>query len=106
MTAVSSQAIAAADVDGDGDLDLLFGTSGQPIDRNLLFLNEHGEFRDTTATHLPAKLYQTHAVSAADFDGDGDIDVLFGNSSADALLINDGTGRFRFELVRSHVESQ
>jgi hypothetical protein len=62
-----------ADVDGDGDNDLLVGTLGGPIK---LFLNDgKGHFTDATATSgLTGGLAAT-TMTLADVDGDGDLDL-------------------------------
>ncbi|MES1243840.1 MAG: CRTAC1 family protein [Acidobacteriota bacterium] len=87
--------IAAADVDGDGKLDVYFPNQvgGSQLWKNL----GDGTFKDITAeagVGLPGRV----AVSAAfaDIDNDGDQDlfvttVRFG----DALFENDGKGRFK-----------
>jgi len=92
-----TQDIELADVDGDGDLDVLLGNEGQ----NELFVNEDGRLIDETAARLPIREDETREIRAADFDADGDLDLVVANvsfimdgSPQDFLLINDGTGRF------------
>jgi hypothetical protein len=87
--------IALGDVDGDGDLDALFG-NGSPFvpQANRLFLNDGaGVFSDAPG-HLPAITDETHAVALGDVDGDGDLDAAVGNVGQDHLLLNDGLGFF------------
>ena len=64
---------AFADVEGDGDADLLVGTLGGPLK---LFVNDgRGHFTDGTATSgLTAGLAAT-TLTLADVDGDGDLDL-------------------------------
>jgi hypothetical protein len=92
-----TQDLELADVDGDGDLDVLVGNEGQ----NQLFLNEKGRLVDVTARSLPARSDETRKIRAADVDGDGDLDLIVANvrfvmqqSSEDDLLLNDGSGVF------------
>ncbi len=85
-----------ADVDRDGDVDVLVATGS--IDR--LFLNDgSGLFDDATATHMPQVDGITSRLTVVDIDGDGDLDVLSARSNLlgsglDGLYLNDGTGRF------------
>ncbi len=93
--------VALGDVDGDGDLDALIGTSGYPPystcvpppDR--LYLNNGSAvFTDATG-NLPAFSDVTVAVALADVDGDGDLDAFLANDGQPSrLYANDGTGVF------------
>ncbi|HYR06711.1 MAG TPA: VCBS repeat-containing protein [Longimicrobium sp.] len=85
-----AQSVVAADVDRDGDADLLFGNHGQ----NFLFINHRGRFSDGTRQRLPAVADLTQDVEVGDVDGDGDPDLVFGNVDDNRLLLNDGRGFF------------
>jgi hypothetical protein len=86
-----AQSVIAADVDADGDADLLFGNHGQ----NFLFINNGvGRFTDGTRQRLPAVSDLTQDLEAGDVDGDGDLDLVVGNVDDNRLLLNDGRGFF------------
>src|SRR6185436_8687015 len=66
---------AAADYDGDGDLDLFVGFNGTP---NRLYRNDKGVFTDVAAAAGVGDARATRAAAWGDFDGDGDPDLLVG----------------------------
>ena len=88
-------AIAAADVDGDGRLDLYFVNQLGP---NQLWRNlGQGKFEDITAragVGIPGKIHV--AASFADIDNDGDPDLFVTTvNMGNVLFENLGDGRFR-----------
>lgn len=82
--------VALVDLDNDGALDLYVSTFGQG---NYVFKNHKGDFSKDHQIKLPdtGSIY-TIAPSFADLDGDGDLDIVEGNSSASNVL---GTGQHR-----------
>ncbi|MCA8965690.1 MAG: VCBS repeat-containing protein, partial [Planctomycetes bacterium] len=98
-----THALALGDVDGDGDLDLVVGNSGflGGGQTRLYFNDGAGRFSDETATRLPVDHQITRAVALGDVDGDGDLDLVIGNSPIYGTVtgqnrpyLNDGTGTF------------
>lgn len=95
----SSRKVSIADVDGDGDRDLLFanvdGSPAAPSGNRLLLNSGSGTFTDASATHLPVYRATTMDAEFADIDGDGDADLLLGDFQRPLKAWrNDGTGRF------------
>lgn len=86
-----SNAVLVADIDLDGDPDILIGNNGQ----NAVLVNDgSGFFTDETEQRLPAHLDVTQDIELGDIDGDGDLDLLVGNEDDNRLLLNDGRGFF------------
>jgi hypothetical protein len=96
--------VALADLDRDGDLDLIAANSGPQFGladsgRNRILRNDgNGRFTDGSKSMLPPGLAASRAVLAADLDLDGSVDLLFGNATAwplsQDLLLRNGGDRF------------
>ncbi len=98
-----SEDIAIADFDGDGDLDVVIvaeddvpGSSGP---KHEYYLN-NGRAVFTDVSERLALRTETNAVAFGDLDGDGDLDLVFGNAGPESVLLNDGTGRFALSIER------
>lgn len=93
-TAIRSMDVAAFDADGDKDLDIVVAHEFGP---NLYFLNDgKGAFTLATPQRMPVTFKDHEEIAAADFDGDGDIDLIFAceDDKAKVLYLNDGKGNF------------
>jgi len=90
----NSMDVVAADIDGDGDNDLIVACEFCP---NLILINDgSGKFANESTARLPQKRHDSEDIAAEDFDRDGDIDLVF-VSEDDAVheyYINDGKGNF------------
>ena len=82
-----------ADIDGDGDLDLLVTSMGGP---NACFLNDgKGRFTNVTAAAgLVSKLGST-SMALADIDGNGTLDLYVANYGVDSILRSGGRISYR-----------
>ena len=94
---VEARKVTPADVDGDGDLDLYFshvGWQGRSPQDHLLINDGHAVFTDETTARIPAETGTTLVARFADFDGDGDLDVVRGEHGPLTVWANDGAGGF------------
>jgi hypothetical protein len=87
--------VEAADIDGDGDLDVLVANE---CENNAMYVNEgRGELRKVTEGAFVTDGGRSTDVEAADIDGDGDLDVLVANSGGEnnTMYMNEGGGELR-----------
>lgn len=91
--------IRAADIDLDGDLDVL-GTVGFWADNEIAWWENNGS--QSFSKHLLDNNFdKANSAFAADFDGDGDLDIIgaAGNANDIALWENDGAHNFQKRLI-------
>ncbi len=102
-TGINSMDVESADLDNDGDLDLVIAGEFR---RNLLLFNDGtGVFSEDSNRLFPKKNpgnpfsgEDSEDIVFADFDLDTDLDILFvsEDSTFHELLVNDGNGNFTF----------
>lgn len=100
---VSSSSVSFADIDGDGDQDVLITGHNDLFERiaKIYINNGGGNFAELAGTNFDVVSYSS--IAFADIDGDGDQDVLITGQGDNQLrisklYINDGLGNFT-ELV-------
>lgn len=96
----ASMDVRAADLDGDGDRDIVLAREFQP---NVVLRNEgNGIFVNATIGNLPQEVHDSEDVAIADFNGDGHPDLVFcseddvsqGWTNVHEFYLGDGTGHF------------
>ena len=88
-----------ADIDGDGDLDILF------YNNNIAWVanNGYGTFGERTKINSEGDTRRYDFVSAADMDNDGDLDVVGASTVFNRLIYYINTGDGTFEEVEYEI---
>ncbi|WP_262245086.1 FG-GAP repeat domain-containing protein [Parapedobacter soli] len=86
--------VAFADVDGDGDLDVI---AALELDENRLYINDGSGRLTWQRGVFKAAKHDTEHVRAVDFDGDGHVDVIFvaEDDQTHEYYLGNGDGTFR-----------
>ncbi len=83
-----------ADLDQDGDMDILIANEHRP---NILLINDGtGKFSNESATRIPQVNHDSEDIGIADFDLDGDPDIIIvsEDDQTNELYLNNGDGTF------------
>ncbi|HEX2787405.1 MAG TPA: T9SS type A sorting domain-containing protein [Ignavibacteria bacterium] len=90
--------VECADIDNDGDLDVFLAIEYFP--NKLLLNNGSGVFTDVSAARLPQKNLDSEDIAIADFDNDGDLDVVFATEDhrIHEYYLNNGQGFFNNDV--------
>ncbi len=107
----SSGGVAAADLDEDGDADIvLTSDKGVRVIRNETKKGGPMILLDKTAEQLPFESVPATGVASGDVEGDGDVDlVVTGFDQPSRLYLNDGKGVFKLaapDAMPSDVTTQ
>lgn len=99
---ISSSTVAAADIDGDGDMDLFVGEGSKPLkngipgDGFILENDGKGNFTDITAASAPG-LKGIGIITSSlfqDVDGDGDLDLVMVGEYMGIEIFENQNGKF------------
>jgi hypothetical protein len=96
-----------ADIDGDGDGDLLYFNDGSPTAGNGVIVAVNSGIGATALSYfVPVPPASSHSLDAGDIDGDGDIDVVTSNQGTFSVLRNLGGAVSRVDGTLSGPRSQ
>ena len=103
QTGLVSNSADVADIDGDGDLDIIGDAYPifPPNNPYYLFINDGmGIFSQESFARLPDTTFLTIQVGFTDIENDGDYDAyIVSEHNQDLLLVNDGMGYFSDETT-------
>jgi len=88
-TADGATSVYAADVDGDGDIDLM--SASLVDDRIAWYENVNGDGLTWNTCNVTTTADSAHSVYAADVDGDGDIDLMSASHDDDRIAWYENT---------------
>lgn len=90
----ATRGVAGADVDQDGDLDLISSPFGDPI---TLYLNDGSGFFTPAVRGCEDDTLAKQGIAVSDIEGDGDVDLYVNKwgKSPNRLFLNTGSGFFQ-----------
>ncbi len=91
-------AIAAGDIDGDGDIDVVLSNAN---DQNFSILINNGSASFTETNYSTSGTYANY-ISLADVDGDGDVDIVAGNQDGTLSIIKNYPGGSVSSITPAH----
>lgn len=104
---LDSRSVSAADIDNDGDCDLMYqGAGGASLFRNNLIGLGTATYTDISGM-VPAGIGPSWSTGWSDVDGDGDVDAFVGQSNIGATgdyLRNDGLAGFTNASVATGLD--
>ena len=97
--------IETADIDADGDPDLVLAMEFKP---NIILINDgSGKFTNESSARLPQVVHDSEDIAIADFDRDGDLDIVFVSEDdrVHEYYLNNGKGFFTDNSARFPITS-
>ena len=91
------RSVTVADLDGDGDLDLVSANGGASVNLTVFLQRPTGEFDPPLILEDPETEDRPVSVTVADVDGDGDLDVASANERGHRLTVYYQTSPGRFD---------
>ncbi len=90
----SNMSAAAADLDGDNDLDLVVAREFQA--NGIFYNNGDGVFTNVTLDKIPAKIFDSEEIAIGDFNNDQLLDIIFvsEDNAVHEYYINDGNNNY------------
>ena len=103
-SSIDTVTACAADVNGDGFVDIFVGNRGQ--EASVLYLGTGNGFRAAPPSAVAAAGGKTTAAQFGDIDSDGDQDLIVGrHGEADMVFLNNGSGSYRQDVSFTSVLS-
>jgi hypothetical protein len=101
--------VLVADVDGDGDLDLLLAVASYYEDPVQLYLNDGRGAFHRVQDHLPPEMTSSTVFTVGDVDGDGDQDLVWRwmvttEAAGTGLLMTEASNRVDLNDGKGHFE--
>ena len=102
--ATSAWSVRAADIDGDGDVDVLSASGSLDLNDGVIawYENTDGKGSFGPVAVISTEVMRPSSIDAADIDGDGDVDVVSASAADDKIAWYenlDGNGRFGAQNV-------
>ncbi len=95
--------VTTADIDGDGDLDVLASSSDSFDYKVVWYENTDGQGNFSYEKSIANK--PSRSVKTGDFDGDGDIDVIFGDPSNRRLYLCENHNGIGTSWIRHTIDN-
>ncbi len=100
----TAYAVVVSDIDLDGDFDIIWADAPGFQNRIMLSVNE-GDLSFSTPMEL-ASVFGSQSLDAADFDGDGDIDIVIGSRGGSLSWLENINGTYEQRLIASNFATE